>query len=275
MTDTTALASIIEKIVSTDITETLHQNAVMLGAVRDFSSRVGQGMDRVDIPLYANPTIGNVDEATGVADNAIGVAVAQLLLDQHKGAGTHISRRASKQQKIDSVKEWIKNATLEMASEVDDYMLGLLEALGAANREALTANAIDDIAFAKKILDDQKVPKTDRFLVASPGFMQNLLTTSSIIRANEYGTSAPIQAGFVANVLGFSILETQSSSIVDNGFHAFHRTGVAFARQIDTTLMKEEKALLVRDEYSISHLYGAQLTDAAAKRAVVFDADGL
>ena len=260
-TTTTDLATIIEKRVSTQITETLHQNAVALGAVRDFSSQVGPGMDRLDIPLYVNPVVGNVDESTGVADNAIGVGTALLALDQHRGIGTDISMKASVQQKIDSVQEWIKNGTFEMASDIDNFLLGLVAA--AAPVSALTpGDALEDLAEAKRILDSANVPKADRFIIASPEFMKEVLTTNNIIRANEYASSAPIQAGFVTNIYGFTMLESTSALIVGSGFQAFHRSSVAFARQIMPKLLREERALLVREEYSLTHLYGGVVTDA-------------
>ena len=277
MSNTTSAAAIIEKRVSTIMTETLIQESVMLGAVRDFSSQIGPGMDRLDIPLFNELAVQDVSESTAMTAQVINPSASQLNLDRHKAIPFSISRKAGEQAKIAMVPEALENGAKSLAAEIDDYMLGLIDA-GAStaapdHRIALTANdPLADLAAAKKLLDTQNVPKFDRFVVASPGFVESLLQTNNLIRVNEYGNEQPIQAGFVSRIYGFTILESSSSAVVDDGFHAFQRQGVAFGRQIQPELRTEEKALEMRTDYVLSHLYGGLVTDGT--RMVVADADG-
>lgn len=278
VTQTSDVAGQIETRVSSILTETLIQSSVMMNAVKDYSSQVGPGMDQVDIPLFNELSAQDVLEAGAMTAQTITPSESSLNLDRHKAIPFSISRKAGAQSKIALVPEALRNGSRTLAYEMDDYMLGLIDAGVSASapdhRQALTADPLADIALAKKLLDDQNCPRSMRFVVASPGFIQSLLGTNNLIRVNEYGNANAIQAGFVSDVYGFRILESSSASIIDDGFHAFHSESIAFGRQIQPELRTEEKALEMRTDYVLSHLYGSVLTDSG-KRCVVFDADGV
>lgn len=276
----TSAASVIEKRVSTIVTETLIQESVMMGAVKDMSAMVGPGMDRLDIPSFNELAIQDVSESAAVTAQTINPATAQLSLDRHKSIPFFITDRASVQAKLNMVQEAVKNGARSLAAEIDDYLLGLLDA-GAStaapdHRIALTASEpLTDLAIAKKLLDDANVPKFDRFVVASPGFMQSLLGDSNVINAEKYASSAPIQAGFVTRIYGFNILESSSASVIDDGFIAYQREAIAFARQIQPKFERQREVLQHGDAYSLSHLYGGIVTSGSGSRIVVADADGV
>ncbi len=149
-------------------------------------------------------------------------------------------------------------------------------AAGAGTTEGVAADYAGDylaaIAGAKAAMDLANVQKFDRFLVASPGFVQGLLANSNVINVDKYGSEAPIQAGFVSRAYGFTIVESSSSSVPAGGFLAMQRESTAFARQINPMLLREEKALAINDEYSLSHLYGGVLTDTGSDRIIRMDA---
>ena len=103
-------------------------------------------------------------------------------------------------------------------------------------------------------------------------FCQLLLGNTNIINADKYGAEAPIQAGFVSRIFGYTVVETSSSAVPAGGFIACQMEATAFARQINPFLLREEKALAVKDEYSLSHLYGGVLTETGSNRIVVVGA---
>ena len=276
-TTTTEAAELIEKRVSTVVTETLIQEAVSLGGVRDFSSMVSGGMDRLDIPLFNELAIQDVSESADVTAQTIDPTASQLDLDQHKSVPWAISDKASMQSKLNMVTEAVKNGAKSLAANIDDYIFGLIDAGVSASapdhRIALTANPLEDISNAKKLLDEQNVPRSGRYIFASPAFIKTLLDDNTIVNANQYGSSEAREAGFVTRVFGFTILESSSSAIAESGFQAIHMDAVAFARQMAISLRSEYKVLGHKWDYSMSHLYGAVLTDG--KRCVVYDSDGV
>jgi hypothetical protein len=277
VTTTTEAAELIEQRVSTIVTETLIQNAVSLGGVRDFSSMVSGGMNRLDIPLFNELAIQNVSESAEVTAQTIDPTESQLDLDQHKSVPWAISDKASLQSKLNMVAEAVKNGSRSLAAQIDDYIFGLINAgvstAAPDHRIALTANPLEDLSNAKKLMDEQNIPRDGRFVFASPSFVKSLLDQNTIVNANQYGSAEARMAGFVDRIFGFTILESSSPSIVDGGFQATHMDAVAFARQMSVSLKSEYKVLAHRWEYSMSHLYGAVLVDG--KRCIVYDSDGV
>lgn len=272
VTTTTEVAELIEKKVSTIVTETLIQESVMMSAVRDFSSLVGAGMDRLDIPLFNELAQVDVLENGEVTPATIDPSASQLPLDQHKSIPWAVSDKASVQSKLAIVQEAVKNGAKTLAAGIDNKILADLDGSGAT-RVALTADPLKDITNAKKILDEANVPRTGRYIVASPAFCKALLDDNTIVNANQYGSREAQQAGFVDRLFGFTILESNSPEIQEGGFIAMHMEAYAFARQMGVSLKSEYKVLAHRYEYSMSHLFGGVVT--SADRIVIYDGNAL
>ncbi len=272
VTTTTDTASIIEKRVSEITTQTLIQQAVMLGAIRDFTAQVGPGMDRLDIPLYAELPLQDVPENALMTSEVISVQTAKLLLDQHKSLVFSISDRASVQSKANLIDETVRNGAQTHAANIDDYILaGITANTDAANIIAADANdALADLANLKKVLDDNNVPKQDRFVVCNPEFISKMLKTNTIVDASSYGNSAPIQAGFVSRVMGFTVLESSSSEFpvaVGGQAVAFHRSCHAFARQIQPKFESERVIKGQRFDFALTQLFGSISADSSGLRS--------
>ena len=272
ITNSTDLAGQIEKKVSGVLSTTLIQESVSLGSIDDRSSEVGPGMDRLDIALMNNLAIQDVSESADVTPQSITPSEFQLTLDRHKSVPWSLSDRASEQSKINVVTRAVMNGARAMAAEIDDFNFGLIDA-GAGTRVALTANPLEDISNAKALMDSANVTKGNRFIAASPAFIKTLLDQNTIVNANQYGSMEARQAGFVDRIFGFTILESSSASIVEDGFQAYHMESVAFARQLAVSLKSEYRVHGHKWDYSLSHLYGAVFTQATM--AVVYDSDGV
>jgi hypothetical protein len=274
----TSAASIIEKRVSTLLTETLIMESVVYRAVRDFSAQIGQGMDRLDIPLFNALAPQAVSETAAVTPQTISPVVAQLPLNRHFSIPFFVSDRLSVQGKVNVVTEAINNGAKSLAEEIDNHVISLISANASAAAPdhiiQFTADALADLANAKKLLDLQNVPKSDRFVIASPGFIQKLLGNNNVINADKYGSTSPVQAGFVTRIYGFTLLESSSSQVPADGFLAYHMGACAFGRQIQPSLKSEYKVLEHGFAYSLSHLYGAIATDVTGVRVVKYNSTG-
>lgn len=270
VTGSTALAAVIEKKVSSTVTEVLIQESVSLNTVRNFP--VEGGMDRLDIPLFNSMTVASVTEGSALTPETMGVSVAQLNLDRQRAVAWAISKRAEVQSKINATMEAIKMGSKELAAEVDEYLFGLMVA-GTGSTEDLTVDysgdALAAIAGQKKLMDLANVPRSERFIIASPGFTAELLNNNNVINVDKYGSEAPIQAGFVAKVLGFIVVESSAAAIPADGFIACHRAATAFARQINPMLDRDMNVLALQEEFVLSHLYGGILTDSGSNRITI------
>ena len=78
MADTSSvdLQAVIEKRVSNIVTETLIQEAVSMGVVRQYP--VEGGMDQLEIPLFNTMTVASVTEGSALTPETIAVATAKL-----------------------------------------------------------------------------------------------------------------------------------------------------------------------------------------------------
>lgn len=272
-TGSTDLAAVIEKRVSNMVTETLIQEAVSLGVVKQFPAE--DGIDRIDIPLFNTMTVASIAEGTPMTAESIAVSTAKLDLNRQRGVAWAISKRANVQSKLNAVVEAVKNGSKELAAEIDDFLFAAM-VTGTGSTQGLAIDFAGDelaaIAAQKALMDLGNVPRSDRFIIASPAFVQGLLGNNNVINADKYGSETPIQAGFVSRIYGFTIVETSSTAVPAGGFIAMHRDSVAFSRQMNPMLLRQEQALGVQDDYSLSHLYGGVLTDSGSARIVIVTA---
>jgi len=270
ITSSTTMQAVIEKRVSDIVTETLLQEAVSLGVVRQYP--VADGMDRLDIPLFNSMTVLSVTEGTDLVPETITPTAAQLNLNRQRAVAWSVSKRAQIQAKINAVTQAVKIGSSQLAAEIDDYLFGLMVA-GTGDTKDLstdfTSDALAAIANSKGQMDLANVPKQGRYIIASPGFITVLLSNNNVINVDKYGSENPIQAGFVTKIYGFTLVESSSSAVPAGGYIAMQQDSVAFARQANVMLLQQEQALGIKDDYSMSHIYGGVLTQTGSKRIVI------
>ncbi len=268
-------APAIQTLVSALMTQTLIQESVSLQVpgVWDRSGEVGPGMDTLDMILQDELAIQTVDE-TGAAMTAQSIVLNSqgLVLDQHKSVPFAITERASLQSKVDMLRKSLENGVRSLAADIDDFVFAEGVANTGTTETVAGADGLADIRGAKKQFEDDNVPRMGRSIIASPEWVNNkLLASNNIIRANEYGSDRPIRTGFVAEVYGFSIYESSSSSLPDDGFLALGMEAVAFARQRAMEFQEQLQVLNQKRDYTLTHLYGAQTTAATNPRIYVYN----
>lgn len=281
VTQNTDVQTTIETRVSELLTETLVQESVMLGNVQDRTNEVGPGMDRLSVNVLNNLGVQNVNlDGTAVTPGTITSTEAELVLDQFKTYAFSIGDKTAVQSKIQLVQEQLQIGAREHAAAIDDFLIALgIAGVSQSGPDHLIAldgsDALVDLRTAKRLLDLQNVPKRDRKWLASPGWMEKLFSSNNIIRANEFGSRDAIASASVARIYDFDIIESSSAELPDNGFMAYYMPTIQFARQIQPRFKREEKILEHREDYSLSQLYGGQVSPDGARRIVVGDADGV
>ncbi|NQX99773.1 MAG: hypothetical protein HRT70_01320 [Flavobacteriaceae bacterium] len=269
------VASTIEKVVSALTTRTLIQQSVALNmpGVWDRSGEVRPGMDRLDMIELAELAVQNVDE-TGAAmtPQTITPSAAQLLLNRHKSIPFSITKRGELQSKIALVQRTVENGIRSLVAEVDDAIFAEAVANAKTTDTAAAVDGLTSIRRAAKQMDLDNVPKEQRAIAASPGFMMDLLlANNNVIRANEFGSADPIRVAQVASIYGFAIFESSSASLPDDGFLALGMESVAFARQRAVSFEEQLQVLNQRTDYTVTHLYGTESTAATNPRIYVYD----
>ena len=220
----------------------------------------------------AELAVQTVDETGAeMTPQTINPASAMLSLDQHKSVPFSVTKRASIQSKIALVQRTIENGARSLAAELDDAAFAEAVANAKTTATVAGADALADVLNCKVVFDNDSVPRMGRALIGSPVFIQSLLGTNNVIRANEYGSSDPIRVGSIASLYGFMIFESNSSSLPNDGFLAVGMEGLAWARQRMVEFEQEEKVLAQKTDYALTHLYGVKSTAATNPRLYVFD----
>lgn len=262
----------IEQVVSTLTTQTLIQESIALGAVRDFSALVGPGMDQLDIPLFNELSVQDVSEVGAeMTAQTISPVAASLLLDKHKAVPFSITSSARIESKLALVEEAVFNGGRSLAANIDDLIFGEVVSAAKTTETVAGTDALEEILRMKEQFDLDNVPRSMRYLVASPVWCRRLLGTNNIIRADEYGSSDAIQNGLVTKIYGFNILESSSSALPADGFVGMHMEGIAFARQRAVTFEQERRVLAQKDDYVLVHKFGLKSTAVMNPRLYVFD----
>lgn len=275
VTGVSNVSATIEKVVSSLVTKTLIQNSVALAmpGVWDRSGEIRAGMDRLDMIELAELAEQTVDE-TGAAmtPQTISPTAAELDLDQHKSIPFSLTKRGELQSKIALVSRTVENGARTLAYGVDDYIFTVAVAAAGTTNTTAAADGLEAIRDLAKQFDLDNVPKQGRAAVVSPGFLHDdLLATSSVIKANEFGSAEPVRMGSVASIYGIQIFESSSSAIADDGFLAMGLEAMAFARQRSVEFESQIQVLNQKTDYTLTHLFGAESTAASNPRIYVYN----
>lgn len=108
--------------------------------------------------------------------------------------------------KQDQIAQAIRSLVNEI--EVDVATYGYLGASRAFGTTAGTAPVLADFAQAKKILDDNGAPNSDRHCVIDTTAGVALRGTSNLFRVNESADSTLLRQGSLGNLYGFDIRES-------------------------------------------------------------------
>lgn len=268
------VAVTIEKVVSALTTRTLIQESIGLNipGVWDRSGEVREGMDRLDMIELAELAVQDVNEdGSAMTPQTINPASAMLNLDQHKSIPFSLTKRGDIQSKIALVQRTVENGIRSLVAQVDDAIFAEAVAEAKTTATVAGADALAEVLACKQQFDEDNVPMTDRAIVVSPAYAARLLGTNNIIRANEFGSSDPIQAARLTNLYGFEVYMSSSASLPDDGFIGFGMEAMAFARQRQVQFEQQLQVLGQRTDYTVTHLYGVKSTAASNPRLYVFD----
>jgi hypothetical protein len=135
-----------------------------------------------------------------------------------------------------------EQAMRTLANEVETDICELYNNASRAYGTAGTtpfASSLSDAAYAKKILDDNGAPMTDRHMVINTTAGVNLRSLSNLNQANTAGTDATLRSGVLLPLFGLDVREsaqiqththgTETGSTTDDTGYAIGSTSIALA----------------------------------------------
>lgn len=259
----------------------LTDEAVLINSIMNLTSQVRPGAKSVGVPRIAGLAALDVKE-DGTEQSAGGMTIAAdvLLLDQFREVPDFIYETGDMQSVVD-----LKNAFFEAAPRVyaEDMESKLyVEMLAAASTSSPdhllqmsgTSNTIPtlaDIRLASELLDIQKVPSSERFLLVTPTIKTALLAIDAISDASKTGVASPNVTGQFSEIYGFKLL--MSNQVTADTCMAYHRTAAAYAWQRTLETIDEPQRSKARNFVSVRGFWGRKTMDLGV-RTIAFNATG-
>lgn len=174
-------------------------NASMRSPVAPANSAAGNVTPAMALPSAADQTIGNkaftIQKSrfapfswTGEEQGSVDTGAGYLTIQQ------------------DQIAQAIRTLSNEIEADIATY--GYLGASRAYGTTAGTAPVLADFANAKKILDDNGAPMSDRHAVIDTTAGVALRGTSNLFKVNEAGDSSLLRQGILGNLYGMDIRES-------------------------------------------------------------------
>jgi hypothetical protein len=268
-----------------DLVDTMVQNALIQVSqlVPTVINKVGvKGQDSLLIPRRSSALApATKAENTALSLQELTFATDALLFDKHKAIAVSIEDIANMQSNIDVKAQVIDEMARELALQVDEDILACLKAASAAapDHRVLFSNSPTntilqtDILEARKLLNDQKVPQENRWMLVPPAQEKSMLLISDFVRADAYGSPAGLVNGEIGRVYGFRVLMGKYTALADTEVVFWNQEAVAYGTQLGAKFEEQRQVLKLSTEMVLSVLYGCKTLDSG-KRQVLYNSTG-
>lgn len=266
-------------IASQDVQKQLADEAVLVNSVMNLSDRVGPGMKSIAIPRVSGMAATAIpDDGSDSTSSGMTLAVDTLALTSKREVSDFIYDTAL-DSAVDLKDAFFASAPGVFVEDMEAKIYAELDGASASNPDHVlqmsgTSNlvpTIADIRLAAKLLDQQKLPQSDRYLVVTPAIKHAILAFSEVSPASAFGNADAIQNGYIGQLYGFKVLVSNQATA--NTMIAYHKSALAFAMQKDITPVMSRNEEKARELVGIRGHYGQKVL-AAGKRCVLFNATG-
>lgn len=223
-------------ILRNDVLEALAgADAVLSRAVWNLQAQPGS--DRVTIPSVTGLAVGDISSGSRASADSVTTTGSVLLLDKVKQVHQYISYKDGIQSAVDQRANFIKESPKYMVESIEESIAAKLATASSLDFDSASATAgqfaITDIAKAKKLFDQNKVPKNDRYMVLNAEAMEILASMSEFQDGAKSLSPEALREGIVSRVKGFNVIQSEEvgGSGASNKIHFFHKTAVAWAMQ--------------------------------------------
>lgn len=261
---------LISQIVQTELLE----NTVVLGTCMDHSDKLQPGVKSIELPRFeadltpgsgrfGGPDDQNPDGETAVPFKTASLTGDVILLNEWKNLPYRIPDRVAMQSRVPLEAELARKAGQEMAIYVDQFLIDILDTSTTTVAYNDTVNEdmeLVDITEARRILNRNNVPQSDRYLLISPEKEKDMLNIDNFIHADKYGAGTdPLLNGEIGRVFGFRVLV--SNLLTASQAFAYHKEAVAYAMQKNVDFETQRADVNIRaTDYSYAVGWGATMT---------------
>lgn len=261
-----------------EIQQNYYERSILGPSFVDDSELIPQGSVSYTYPIFSKATLQ--DKASGVAltDTTMTLSGDTLTLNKHKGRLVSVEDIDEAQSVPNLGAAIVRNYAEAWVEQFESDLWTEAKNVSAATPDHIlqlgsTGNALNvpNIVAGHKLLNDQKLPRTDRFLVVSTAQEAEMLQIDNFIRADAYGSPESLRNGEIGRVYGYTVLV--STSAADAEAMMYHRSHVAYAIQRMPKFESDRDINNLADKYAISLLYGIKARRSGIY-GVLFNATG-
>ncbi|MDH3324130.1 MAG: phage capsid protein [Candidatus Peregrinibacteria bacterium] len=268
------------QILFNDLQEVLKNSSVLKPLITDYTSKIEVGDISFDIPRLSGGSATNrKDDGTAHADGDMTIAIDKVLLNQHKIVPQYIYDLARQSTKTDLDMAFLELAPSSLADLIEQAIYAQIKLASAAAPDHIiqfsgAGNLVPTIAdfySAAQVLDEAKVPVSDRYCAMTPLMYNSVIQLAEIQAASNYMSNEAVVKGQFSEIAGFKLVKTNNATAGEIVF--WHKTAVGFGMAKSVEFEKQREAKYERDFLSLKTSYGMKVLDLG-KRSVLFNATG-
>ena len=276
LTEVTAAS---QDIVANIVQTVLKQESILMPTVSDYSRFAVAGSKTVKVPKRTQFAAADKTENTSLTNQVLTFTTDDIALTKHKAILATLERIAGVQANVNVASEILVESAKELALQIDKDLIVQLKLVSTAAPDHLldysntpTDTILQtDILEARRLLNTQIVPMSDRFMVISPDQEKAMLLISDFVRADAYGNAGGLINAEIGRVYGFTVL--MHTQLAGNQSLFYHKSHVGMAMQMAPQYATNFDLPSVSDQYLLHELYGMIVLDAG-KRGVFFNGTG-
>ena len=256
-----------EDILRNDVQEQLAGSAsVLIKTIMNLSSKAKTGSDTITIPRASGLSLTSVVAGTRSAGTGYTFAGDSLLLDQPKEVAHNIAWADGLDSAVDIEQSFWEGAPKVFAEGVETLIATALETASADdfNSGAVASFTIDNIANAKRLLDEANIPKSGRYMAVNAAEMEVLAGLQEFEDGSKSLSAEALRQGIVSQVKGFNVV--QSEDVNTNKVYFYHQDAVAFALHVSMEAISVEDKQYAQKFLSLRGKYGAKALDAGVRK---------
>ena len=170
---------------------------------------------KVKIPVRdTEVAVKTYDKASGIDPEAGSTAYITLDIDQDEAVNELIDGYDAASVPDGIIADRLDSAGYSLALSIDKKSIGALEGAAGANISATKTAATETNAYklaleAKRVLGRKGVPAADRFMIASPEYLEVLMLDDHFIKQGDLSQEL-VQQGVVGRIAGFNVFESNN-----------------------------------------------------------------
>lgn len=252
------------EILKDEILESLQgSDSVLIKTITDLSSKAKPGADRVTIPNVTGLALSNVTPGSRAVAGGMATSGDQLLFNQVKQVPEYISWIDGLDSAIELKRAFLSVAPKVFAQGVEQIIATALATASVNDFESSVVDSftIGDIANAKKLMDQAKIPKSERYLAVNASMMEILASMSEFQEGQKSLSPEALRDGVVSQVKGFKVVQSED---LEDGCYFYHKSAVAFALHSGVEYVEQMDEATAQEFISLRGKYGCKDVDNTA-----------